>query len=257
MTDNYCFTCLKIGDKYDADYVNKLYNMVRQQSDAPFLCFTDDPSGVEMPCVYMDDKEERQWDNWWPVWCKIKMFNAPELEEFDRKIFFDLDIIIHGDITKLLLHDVKSPRNNFSLIQSKWRGRTYQMANPTKSLFNSSCMVWSNNKKIYDKWMQDPQGYVSKYHGTDDFYHNEKIIRRPLPHIFYSYREGFMDQGRKWNEPIFLQISPAHSIAILHQDPKPHTLNIDEHPIVEYWNGRTHRSIDRDVHHLSKKKTTS
>ena len=93
VTDNYCFTCLKIGDKYNAEYVNKLQNMVRQYSDAPFFCFTDDPTGVDMPCVYMDDKEEREWENWWPVWCKIKMFNAPQIEGFDRKIFFDLDII--------------------------------------------------------------------------------------------------------------------------------------------------------------------
>ena len=146
-----------------------------------------------------------------------------------------MDVIIHGDITKLLLHEHKSKRNTFSLIQSHWRGKAYQMANPTKSLFNSSCMVWRDNKKIYDKWMEDPKGYVAKYHGTDDFYHNEKIIRKPLPPIFYSYREGYMDQGRKWNEPIFMQMSPAHSVAILHQDPKPHTLNIKDHPIVKYW----------------------
>ena len=235
MIDNYCFTCLKIGDKFDAEYVNKLQRMVRKQSDAPFFCFTDDPTGVEMPCIHMDDKEERDWDNWWPVWCKIKMFNAPELEEFDRKIFFDLDVIIHDDITKLLLHEHRSRRNTFSLIKSHWRGKAYQMANPTKSLFNSSCMVWRDNKKIYDKWMEDPKGYVAKYHGTDDFYHNEKIIRKPLPPIFYSYREGYMDQGRKWNEPIWMKISTAHSVAILHQDPKPHTLNVKEHPIVLYW----------------------
>tara|TARA_B100000902_G_scaffold327343_1_gene322860 strand:- start:279 stop:1007 length:729 start_codon:yes stop_codon:yes gene_type:complete len=240
VTDNYCFTCLKIGDKFDAGYVNKLQNMVRQYSDAPFLCFTDDPTGVEMPCVHMDDKVERDWDNWWPVWCKIKMFNAPQLEGFDRKIFFDLDVIIHGDISKLLDH--RSRRNTFSLIRSVWRGKTYQIANPTKSLFNSSCMVWSDNKKIYDKWMQDPKGYVAKYHGTDDFYHNEKIIRKPLPDIFYSYREGHTDQGKKWNEPIWMKMSLDHSIAILHQDPKPHTLNIKEHPIVLYWNGSKQRS---------------
>ena len=51
VTDNYCFTCLKIGDKYNADYVNKLQNMVRQYSDAPFLCFTDDPTGVDLSLI--------------------------------------------------------------------------------------------------------------------------------------------------------------------------------------------------------------
>ncbi len=237
VIDNYCFTCLKIGDKYSAEYVNKLQDMVRQQSDAPFLCFTDDPTDVDMPCVSMDVSEYKDWDNWWPAWCKILMFNAPQIEGFDRKIFFDLDTIIHGDITPLLLHDYNSPRNNFSLVRSYWRGSTYQLANPNKSMFNSSCMIWRDNTHIYKKWMEDPIGYVAKYAGTDDFYHNEKIVRRALPPVFYSYREGYLDQGRKWNEPIFMQKSPAHAVALLHQDPKPHTLDPKEHPIVEYWNG--------------------
>ena len=235
MTDNYCFTCLKIGDKYNADYVNKLESMVRKHSDADFLCFTDDFKGVNAECIILDDKVERDWDNWWPVWCKIKLFDSPYLRKYDRKIFFDLDIIIHGDISKLLSHDAKSPRNNFSLIQSTWRGRTYQMANPTKSLFNSSCMMWKDNKKIYEKYMENPKGYVAKYHGTDDFYHNEKIIRKPLPPIFYSYREGYKDQCKKWNDSTWLRMSEKHSVAILHQEPKPHTLNIKDHPILAYW----------------------
>ena len=109
------------------------------------------------------------------------------------------------------------------------------MANPTKSLFNSSCMMWKDNKKIYEKYMENPKSYVAKYHGTDDFYHNEKIIRKPLPSIFYSYREGYEDQCKKWNDPTWMRMSEKHSIAILHQDPKPHTLNIEEHPIVKYW----------------------
>ena len=121
--------------------------MVRLQSDVPFFCFTDNTDGLNknIETIDMDVTEYQDWYRWWPAWCKILMFN--HLHEFDRKIFFDLDVIIHDDITKLLLHDAKSPRNNFSLIQSVWRGRTYQMANPTKSLFNSSCMVWKNNKK--------------------------------------------------------------------------------------------------------------
>jgi len=236
VTDKYCITCLKIGDKFDAEYVNKLKSMVRKQSDADFFCFTDDFKGVDAECVIFDQKKEKDWDNWWPAWNKIKMFDSPYLKRYDRKIFFDLDVIIHGDISKLLEHEQRSKRNTFSLIKSYWRGKTYQMANPTKSLFNSSCMVWRDNKKIYEKWMESPKEYVAKYHGTDDFYHNEKIIRKPLPPIFYSYREGYQDQGKKWNEPSWMKISPDHSVAILHQDPKPHTLNPKEHPIVLYWN---------------------
>ncbi len=236
MLDNYCITCLKIGDKYGAEYVNKLYDMVRQQTDAPFYCFTDNFKDVNCQCIIQLDKN-KDWDNWWAAWYKIYLFDSPYIRKYDRKIFFDLDTIIHGDIKPILEYGMNSPRNNFALVRSKWRGASYQLANPHKSMFNSSVMVWKDNSHIYKKWMQDPQGYVAKYAGTDDFYHNEKIIRKPLPDIIYSYREGYEDQHKKWNDPTWLRMAPDYAVALLHQDPKPHTLDAKEHPIVEYWNG--------------------
>ena len=40
--------CLKYGDKYSADYVNKLYNGVKRNLTVPFefVCYTEDPKGI-------------------------------------------------------------------------------------------------------------------------------------------------------------------------------------------------------------------
>ena len=40
--------CMKWGDKYSADYVNILFNMVSRNLSTPFrfVCFTDDPKGI-------------------------------------------------------------------------------------------------------------------------------------------------------------------------------------------------------------------
>ena len=40
--------CMKWGDKYSADYVNILFNMVSRNLSIPFrfACFTDDPKGI-------------------------------------------------------------------------------------------------------------------------------------------------------------------------------------------------------------------
>ena len=105
MIDNYCFTSIKIGDKYDAEYVNKLYNMVRLQSDVPFFCFTDNTDGLNknIETIDMDVTEYQDWYRWWPAWCKILMFN--HLHEFDRKIFFDLDVIIFRNIDNLFTYN--------------------------------------------------------------------------------------------------------------------------------------------------------
>ena len=224
---SYAITCLKIGDKFTSDYVNRLYSMVRKQTDAPFYCFTDDPEGIEDgPLVEKIDVEEHlSWENWWAAWYKLCIFNSPVLEQYDRKIFFDLDVIIHGNIQPILDHD-----DDFSLIYSKWKGVRHRIDYPHKSMYNSSCMVWKDNKHIYDYWMQSPKEFVEKYHGTDDFYHNEKIKRTALPPISYSYRDGV-----KPDQKNSLVMREDHALAILHQKPKNHELDFKQHPIVEYW----------------------
>ena len=41
--------CLKHGDKYGADYVNKLYSMIKRHTTIPieFICFTEKPNGID------------------------------------------------------------------------------------------------------------------------------------------------------------------------------------------------------------------
>jgi len=230
MIDNICITCLKIGDKFNSEYVNKLYNMVRHQTDAPFFCFTDNHEGINsnINIISINISEYLDWENWWAAWYKISLFVAPELEQFDRKIFFDLDVIIHGNINPILHHD-----DDFSLIYSKWKGVMHKVKYPTKSMFNSSVMVWKDNKSIYEHWSKDPKVYVAKYHGTDDFYHNEGIERSSVPNICYSYRDGC-----KPDQKNSLVMREDYALAILHQQPKNHELNVNQHPIIEYWNGK-------------------
>ena len=220
-----CVSNYKKFAYYTPDYVNKLYNMVRLQTDAPFFCFTDDANGLDknIEVIDLDVSEYLSWENWWPAWCKILMFNT--LDSFERKIFFHLDTIIHGDISSLF-----SINENFSLVYSKWRGSIHRMKNPTKSMYNSSCIVWKDNKWLYDYWMKDPKTFVARYNGTDDFYHGEKIERSKLPPIFYSYREGSQSQHQN-----YFKMMDDHSVALMHQDPKNHVLPIDEHPIISYW----------------------
>ncbi|GAH56014.1 unnamed protein product, partial [marine sediment metagenome] len=40
--------CLKVGDKYSSEYVNKLYSMVERNLtvEHDFICITDNPEGV-------------------------------------------------------------------------------------------------------------------------------------------------------------------------------------------------------------------
>lgn len=201
--------------------------MISRQSDADFYCFTDNPEGIDpkVNVVEIDASEYQSWDNWWAAWWKIVLFVRPELEKYERKIFFDLDVIIHGNISQVLDFD-----SNFALVYSTWKGVPFKMKYPHKSLFNSSVIVWKDATSIYEYFMQNAKYYVSKYAGTDDFYHNEKIKREQLPHCIYSYRDG--EKPNQLNSFILRQ---NKAIALLHQRPKNHELSESEHPIVKHW----------------------
>ena len=50
VTENkYFVLCLKHGTKYSADYVNRLYNMVKRNCriDYEFVCMTEDANGLD------------------------------------------------------------------------------------------------------------------------------------------------------------------------------------------------------------------
>ena len=44
----YTVACMKWGDKYGPEYVNRLYNMVERNTTLPFkfICFTDNADGL-------------------------------------------------------------------------------------------------------------------------------------------------------------------------------------------------------------------
>ena len=125
-----CVTCVKIGKKYPSIYVNKLYNAIRKQCDLDFICFTDDPSGINPDVIVYDMqpwvKDPSKWreprrmkigiQSWWPAWNKLELFAREELDKYDKKIFFDLDVVIQGDITPILDFET-----NLAVTHSTWK----------------------------------------------------------------------------------------------------------------------------------------
>ena len=69
--------CMKWGDKFDADYVNRLYEMVEKNITIPhrFVCFTDNGEGINpnveirpIPPLCEDGIPDRMWK-------KLTVFN--------------------------------------------------------------------------------------------------------------------------------------------------------------------------------------
>lgn len=112
--------CMKWGTKYGADYVNRLYGMVRRhlRGEFRFVCLTDISEGIraEVQCLPIPDLAlpegipERGWK-------KLTTFAADLHGLKGTALFLDLDVVIVDDITPFfelpgdfrIIHDWKRP----------------------------------------------------------------------------------------------------------------------------------------------------
>jgi len=113
--------CMKWGDKFPSDYVNKLYSMVRRNLSYPFrfICFTEKSSGIrdEVEIHPLPDLKlpknipERGWK-------KLSVLRKDLCKIKGEALFLDLDVIIVDSIDDffdmpgnfLIAHDKKRPK---------------------------------------------------------------------------------------------------------------------------------------------------
>jgi hypothetical protein len=95
--------CIKWGNKYGPEYVNKLHSMVSRHLRRPFrfVCLTDDAAGIEpnievkpIPAVGFDEFDLRKPWTFGHGWLKITSFAQPLYDLQGRTLFLDLDIVI-------------------------------------------------------------------------------------------------------------------------------------------------------------------
>jgi hypothetical protein len=105
--------CLKFGTLYDAEYVNNLYEAARRNTKSPlrFFCMTDDRAGLSPDIEPIDLPREPYHDQmfaamkekgWRAPFQKISLHRPDLVPDLDGPlIFFDLDVVIVGDIDRL------------------------------------------------------------------------------------------------------------------------------------------------------------
>ena len=110
--------CIKVGDKYGPEYVNRLAAMVERHTTIQhyFLCLTDDPTGLE--CAHAPIGTDLP--GWWS---KLQLFNPESALQAHRVFFLDLDTIIVGNIDLLLAYD-----GPFAILKDFYRPSTFGSA---------------------------------------------------------------------------------------------------------------------------------
>ena len=157
--------CMKWGTLYSADYVNKLYNMVKRNLTLPFdfYCFTEDGIGIlpeikikPLPEISIPTKNQVS------PWRKLSML-ASDLDGITGKaLFLDLDNIIMDNIDCFFTYSDK-----LSIIEN-WTQKG-------QGIGNSSVYYFEIGKYGYilDKYNRDPEAVVSRYDNEQIFVSKE------------------------------------------------------------------------------------
>jgi len=127
------------GNKYDEWYVDNVLYMICKHGKLEY------------------DRVHIIRDGEGSVYDKLQMFK--ECAKDEHYLYFDLDVVIKGPITRLV-------KDDFTLLHAWWR-------RPAHTPLNSSIMSWwGDNSHIYDEFYEDEDyNRVRYYRGIDEFIH--------------------------------------------------------------------------------------
>lgn len=224
--------CVRFGNKYGPEYVERLRNMVARHTTIPyeFACLTDDPTPIDGVRII----HQRNSGYVKPWWHKVHMFD-PHLDITGRILYLDLDIVICNNIDKL----VANVGSSFMGIQDFNR-----KFHPSWRMLNSSAMSWQHRSQsdIWEKFVANPN-LAQRLMGDQDWTWacaKDRIKFWPQEWI-QSYkweirnRDELVDRtGRRGFKTISnVTPSPNCCIAVFHGDPNP--CDVQDPFVVDNW----------------------
>jgi hypothetical protein len=217
--------CLKWGDKYSSDYVNKLYNMVKRNLtiEYEFVCFTENPKGIDRNIVIKPLPVLPLTGWWYKPW-----FLSNQTDLNGTVLFLDLDLIVFRNIDHLFTY---KPESSFVIIRDFNRQVRQQWDKMNSSVFRFRTQKYSH---LFDDFFENHKSIVRRYQGDQDWmYANIK------DHVFWpdiwiqSYkwemrgREtlGIINGKRNFRSPGEPKIDTDTKIAVFHGHPNIHECN--------------------------------
>lgn len=214
--------CVKHGRKYDASYINILFDMVRRQLKAgtigEFCCFTDDGAGLVDGIVARPLPDDlRGW------WCKLALFQPRLFPEGDRILYFDLDTLIIGGIDELAAWD-----GEFASLGDFYRQQRLQ----------SAVMSWRSGfgHQIWESFVaaDHPDVYGGDQVWIERHCGDWTALQTLFPGAFVSFKahcNPYPPQGAK--------------VVCFHGEPKPHNCGVGW--VAEVWREGGGASVEIDL----------
>lgn len=202
--------CFKWGNKFSAEYVNKLYNAIKRNVTIPyeFICFTENPKGIECKTKpFLNDLP-----TWWYI---IGLFNKDHGFK-DKILYMDLDTVIMDNIDHILSLDT-----DFAITEDFYRPKglqtTFIMWKPEWGYY-----IWDNLVKTL------PFNSLEAFKGgTNRFIEqntsNVDIFQTHFPKEFISYKVHVRDNKQPRRNKLPGDITTA-KIVCFHGKPMPHNM---------------------------------
>lgn len=165
MSSTKQFICIKWGDLYGPEYVNRLYSMVSRNSSGciRFVCLTDDKSDLHpniecYPCPKISIPAPHDLRGW----RKITLFSESEkLYNISGDwLFLDLDIVVTGSLDDFFLYE---PEDSFVVMQN-WTQPDSGIGNTSVYRFK----VGSNNYLLNDL-LQNHEQIIRNYNNSQTY----------------------------------------------------------------------------------------
>ena len=202
--------CLKWGDKFSHEHVNRLYKMVckNYKDDFTFICYTENSSYIDKNIEIRPLNLDHDLENWW--W-KLTLFeNATK----KPSMFLDLDVVIQNDITHFKKYCVD---DKICAIKAWWKP-FMRDAKPTPPGYNmdlnSSILIWKGDFTDVWKEFDDETEYLMfKYPGIDSylyFHHQDKLHFLPQGEVYsrlYGIDENNYQRAGRGEWPKFKDYS--------------------------------------------------
>jgi hypothetical protein len=174
--------CLKWGDKYGPEYVNRLYAGVRRNStvDFKFWCFTDDSAGIVPEVTIAPLPYAGQLHSWWN---KLNLFSRDIPILPGQQIFYiDLDTLVVDNIDALL----QAHPGNMIILRDFYHG-----IKKTANLMGSGLMSWKHGRfnHVWDKFISNPKKHIERA-GT---YGDQWWIEQQVPNAVF-WQDLFPEQ---------------------------------------------------------------
>ena len=223
--EKYYVLCLKHGDKYSYDYVNRLYNMVERHCtlDYEFVCLTDNSEGLNENITVIDIPKGLE--GWW---CKVYMYSK-DLPIKGTILYMDLDVVIADNIDRLFTY--RNPE--WCVIRDFSR-----VMRPSWQKYNSSVIRFQTGQlnDVWERFLRDQKKIQSRLFGDQDWLYEATFTKNPATFWPDSWilswkwevrkTKEFAPGGLRGNRTLktIEDVVPRKEccICVFHGDPNPH-----------------------------------